>query len=117
VVRVAWSSYYPAGLLALIEMPELFFEVEPPIAQPGDFVEATARGGVPPIPVVLELVAMDGVAVGSLVDSGTFDAAGEWAVSDVVPPGLSGHLLELRAWALDAFGKLDASHVRTLELQ
>ncbi|MFO0983166.1 MAG: hypothetical protein U1E76_15785 [Planctomycetota bacterium] len=55
---------------------------------------------------LLAVTDVDGSPVFLPVATGTFDATGTWQVSAVVPPGFSGLTVLLRAYAMDAAGKL-----------
>ncbi|MFO0983587.1 MAG: integrin alpha [Planctomycetota bacterium] len=66
---------------------------------------------------LLAVTDVDGSAVFLPVATGTFDNTGTWQISAVVPPGFSGLSSALRAYAMDAAGKVRDSEDEAVRVQ
>ncbi|MSP15238.1 MAG: hypothetical protein EXR73_01275 [Myxococcales bacterium] len=91
------------------ELPELFFQVRPAVAQEGDAVRGDVRGGPPLAPAGIYLAAIDSVPFEQFTALGDLDAFGAWVAGDAVPPGLSSVVYTLRAYATGFDGRLAES--------
>jgi hypothetical protein len=117
-VDVADSLAGPrTGRVALLELDDLYLELDPPSVAAGATVAAATRGGPPAALAALFLAAINGAPVGAFLAFGALDASGEFAVSDTVPPGLAGQEWELRGYAIGWNGKLVDSQTETLRFQ
>lgn len=105
------------GVATMIAFDELSLQVTPPLAPVGTTVVADTRGGRPNFPTALELVSYGGSPVGAFIEISALDGSGAHSISGVVPPGLAGLTLELRAWAIGFDGRLANSSLQALTFE
>lgn len=106
-----------AGALAVHKLDDLYLQVSPPSAAVNDTVFGKVRGGPGGGLFVLLLEDVDGTPVTVVMAQSTFDAVGAFTTSGVVPPGLTGSVYTLRAWAFGFSGELVDSLPRTLTFE
>lgn len=110
-------SNFPETEAFLVQLDDLPLQIDPAVAFAGDTVTASVRGGRTANVVALQLLAVNGLPNGSLIDLGAFDVVGEFHSVDVVPPGLAGFTYTLRAYAIGWNGKIASSLDQELEFQ
>ncbi len=121
-LAVSWSELDTtfgeyAGRLDLLELDDLYLEVEPRSAPAGATVEVWVRRGPAAVAAALMLESIDGAPVGVLLALDDFDGAGELALDAVIPPGLSGQEWTLRGYAIGWSGKLVISQSSTFTFE
>jgi Tol biopolymer transport system component len=80
--------------------PELTLDAHPTVVAAGQILTLTEYKGVPNNPASLWAVNINGTPVSLLILSGSIGHDGDFVVSGVVPPGLSGDMVDFRAYAL-----------------
>jgi hypothetical protein len=105
------------GRIALLELDDLYLEITPSLAPAGATASATVRGGPAGALAGLLLATINGAPVNLMAALGTLDAEGSFALSDTVPPGLSGQVWTLRGYSIGFTGKLTDSQDATLTFQ
>jgi len=99
------------------DLSPMYFGVDDLAPSPNDVVNAFVRQGGANAPLLLAAVAVDGVP--TFVDLGltTFDANGEFAISETIDPGLSGSSITLLAFGIAANGDLLVTNEQTITFQ
>lgn len=105
------------GIATLLAFDELSLQVTPSLAPLGAAVSADTRGGRPSFPTALELVSYGGSPVGTFIEISALDTMGAHSIGGIVPPGLAGITMELRAWAIGFDGRLASSSVQALTFE
>ncbi|MFO0982712.1 MAG: calcium-binding protein [Planctomycetota bacterium] len=90
--------------------PELTLEADPAEATPGQTLTLTEYGGVPGNRSSLWAVAVNNTPTFSLVAIGSFGGDGNFVVSGVVPPSLSGNTITFRGYAIGHTGFVAATN-------
>ncbi|MFH0944144.1 MAG: FG-GAP-like repeat-containing protein [Planctomycetota bacterium] len=85
---------------------DLFLEGAPVDPALGSLFSLAVRQNIPGSPVLLSIVALNGNPVSIPIALGSFDLNWEYHLSEVLPPGLSGISLSIRACTRDYFGNL-----------
>ena len=107
------------GSVEVIASNDLWLDVSPThFPATGKSLELRANSGPPGNPAGLVLTALNGAPRFDLVAVATFDASGSALLaSGTVPPGLAGNSITLRAFAIDASGRIVDSIDEVLHLR
>lgn len=105
------------GRVQVFRLDDLFLQIDPSTAAPGQFVWLNTRGGPSGAVAGLFAVAIDGTPVNRFVAFGALDATGAWSIGATVPPSLSGHVLTFRSYAIGFQNKVVDSQDQTLTVQ
>jgi hypothetical protein len=106
------------GMKQILDITEdlspMYFGVDDLAPSPNDVVNAFVRQGGANAPLLLAAVAVDGVP--TFVDLGltTFDANGEFAISEIIDPGLSGSSITILAFGIAVNGDLLVTNEQTI---
>ncbi|MEW6743266.1 MAG: calcium-binding protein [Planctomycetota bacterium] len=84
--------------------PEITLEADPGAVVPGQLLRLTEYKGVPGNAVSLWLVRVNGSRTLALLAAGSFAGDGNFLVSGLVPPGLSGESITFRGYAVGQAG-------------
>ena len=103
--------------LEMRRLESFLLDIDPPNAASGVTVTATMRGGPAGNVCGLFLVDFGGVPVNEFVEFGLLDAMLGFAVSDTVPPGLTGLTATLHAYAIGWRGKVEESFDEVLTFE
>ena len=95
---------------AFIHGPWLTLEANPPAPTAGATLTFDTWTGAANGPSLLVAVDLNGTSLFLPVMAGSFDAAGVWSFSAVVPPGLSGNVAGFVAFGIVPTGKVDLSN-------
>ena len=106
-----------SGAVAVHKLDDLYLQFNPPSAAANDTVFGKVRGGPSGALFALLLEDVNGTPVSIVILQSTLDAVGAFTTSGVVPPGLSGSVYTLRAYAIGFNGKLVDSLPRTLTFE
>ncbi|MFO0984423.1 MAG: FG-GAP-like repeat-containing protein [Planctomycetota bacterium] len=96
---------------------DLFLCARPRSVVAGQTITLTVREMTAGDRALLTVTDVDGSAVFLPVATGTFDGTGTWQISAIVPPGFSGLTVALRAYAMDAAGKVRDSEDEAVRVQ
>jgi hypothetical protein len=105
------------GRVEVFRLDDLFLQIDPSTAAPGQFVWLNTRGGRAGTIAGLFAVSIDGAPVDKFIAFGTLDASGTWSVGATILPSLSGHVLTLRSYAIGFQNKVVDSQDETLTIQ
>ncbi len=94
-----------------------FLTIDPPAALPNATVTATVRGGPSGALAGHYVVDFAGAPVDQFLAFGLLDAQSSFAISDTVPPGLSGTSATLRGYVLGWRGKVEVSSDEVLSFE
>ncbi|MFO0983711.1 MAG: hypothetical protein U1E76_18605 [Planctomycetota bacterium] len=97
--------------------PELSLHAEPEVASAGQTLTLTAYKGVPANRTSLWAVDVSGVPTFSLIGLGSFGGDGNFVVSGIVPPDLSGDTITVRGYAVAHSGFGAATNDATVTFQ
>ena len=104
-----------AGSATQIRLGELILDATPRLVDPNEiFIQLSLIGGPTGNPAGLFLIDLNGATQCTLLQLGTFDAVRRWAQIVYMPAPLSGNVLTLRAYAIDANGRAIASNDETI---
>ncbi|MEW6747924.1 MAG: calcium-binding protein [Planctomycetota bacterium] len=84
--------------------PELTLEADPGVVAPGQVLTLTEYKSVPGNPASLWVVSVNGSRTLMLVAAGNLGGDGNFVVSGIVPPGLSGESITFRGYVLGHAG-------------
>lgn len=92
----------------------LILEADPEVAPVGASIELATWSGLPGGLALLAVVELGGASTFLSVAVGLFDAAGLWAISGTVPPGLSGAVLTFQGYGVEPGGEVGATNLEVV---
>jgi hypothetical protein len=99
------------------DLSPMYFGADPLDPAAGETIDLFTREGGPGAAMLLALTELNGSSTFVSLGVFTFDATCQWAVSDTVPPGLSGVVAEFTCFGFAKSGDLLVTNPQTIAFQ